>query len=170
MVPGYPRRTRKADHHMAKMTIIDVAPETVAHLTTSSKETPVTETVKVETPKAKFAEQDAYLDILAKHIVPYSVQSGFIRVEGPKGNRLYIANTKTVRRVDISGFEASWVIAKLPHCGPFGSVKQQMLMDGTPSEQLARFELLVETLLAQPAKEKAPKKEKVEEKVAASES
>lgn len=155
---------------MSKMLIVDVAPESIvsqaAPLVAQETEKPVVEVKTV----AKFASKEAYLDILAKHMIPYKVQSGFLRIDGPAGSRLYVANTKTVRRVDISGFETSWTIAKIPHCGPFGAVKQQLQMDGSVEEQLARFELLVHDLLSQPAKEKTTKSIRAEEKIAASES
>ena len=111
-----------------------------------------TETTPVVLKTAAFPTKEQYLAILATAGLQHSLQSGFIKVEGPKGNRLYVAATKTVRRVDISGFEVSFTIAKVPHCGPFGQVKQQMIVDGTVEEQLARFEKLLTELKAQSAK------------------
>ena len=110
-----------------------------------------------ETTKQTFATREQYETLLALKGLPHTIQSGFIRVEGAKGNRLYVAATKTVRRIDISGFEVSREIAKVPHVGVFGNVKQQMKMDGSSEDQLARFELLLGELIAQPAKVPAPK-------------
>jgi len=110
--------------------------------------------------KQLFFARGQYELILNEKGVPYTEQSGFLRVEGAKGNRLYVASTKTVRRIDISGFETDRDLAKSPHTGPFGNVKQQMRLDGDEGEVLFRFAELVDRLLAQPAKqpaEKAPK-------------
>jgi hypothetical protein len=87
-------------------------------------------------------------------------QSGFLKVEAAKGRKIYVAATKMVGRVDISGFEVSSSIGQRPHCGEFGKVKQQLRMEGTVEEVTARFTELVTILLAQPAVEavvKAPK-------------
>ena len=107
-------------------------------------------------PNVTYVPRELFENILAEHGLPTKVQSGFIRVEGPKGNRLYVAATKKVGRIDISGFEVAH-LGQVPHCGVFGNVKQQMRMDGTEAEVLARFESLLRSLMTQPAKVKAPK-------------
>ena len=90
------------------------------------------------------------LAALTTRNLTYIAQSGFLKVEAAKGRLIYIASTKRVGRVDISGFEVSASIGKTPHCGPFGKVKQQLRMDGTEDEVLARFDLLLAELVAQP--------------------
>ena len=127
------------------------------------------ETVVVP-PVAKFGTREQYLAVLQRLGVAHQAQSGFIRVEGPKGNRLYVASTKTVRRVDISGFEAPITIAQTPHMGVFGNVKQQMILTGEAEKDLARFEELVGIMLNQSPKTPAPRvaKPKVEKVVAPS--
>jgi hypothetical protein len=109
--------------------------------------------------------------VLNERNLPTLVQSGFIRVDGPKGSRIYIAATKKVGRIDISGFEVPLTLGMIPHCGVFGRVKQQMRFHGSQEDVLVRFNELLDILLAQPEqiKEKkaapmAPVSEKTEEK------
>lgn len=61
-----------------------------------------------------------------KHGYAVTTQKGFVKVAGPKGRVLYVASTKRVGRVDISGFEMEGAGYVSPHCGPFGNVKQQL--------------------------------------------
>jgi hypothetical protein len=68
-----------------------------------------------------------------------TVQKGFVKVEGPKGRAVYVASTKRVGRVDISGFEMEGPGYVTPHVGPFGNVKQQLDMSLTEEEILANF-------------------------------
>lgn len=77
--------------------------------------------LKDQTPVA----QSKFIDLLKEEGVQYTVQTGFIRVEGPKGRRLYIANTQKVKRVDISGFKVKHG-AHEPIGGEFGRVMQQL--------------------------------------------
>jgi len=119
-----------------------------------------------------YVESSKFLTVLTELEVPFTVQSGFIRVEGAKGRRLYVAATKKVGRVDISGFEVDFG-AKIPHCGPFGNVKQQMDLSPELGEEgiLANFKALVQHMLLLPAvvkevKIKAPKAPRVSKKAA----
>ena len=111
---------------------------------------------------------DTLLAVVTKAGLAYTTQSGFHKVEAAKGNRLYVAATKRCGRVDLSGFliDPNDGLTQTPHCGPFGAVKQQLLMEGgTEAEVVARFERVVAALLLQPAvvkvvkppKAKAPK-------------
>jgi len=114
-------------------------------------------------PNVTYVARTQFEDILTDMGLPTKIQSGFIRVDGARGNRLYVAATKKVGRIDISGFEVDH-LGQTPHCGIFGNVKQQMRMSGTEEEVLARFTSLVKALLSQPAKvkaEKPPKAKKV---------
>ena len=117
-----------------------------------------------------YVESSKFLAVLSDLSVPFTVQSGFIRVEGAKGRRLYVAATKRVGRVDISGFEVDFG-AKTPHCGIFGNVKQQMDLSSELGEEgiLANFKALVQHMLTLPAvikevKVKAPKAPRVSKK------
>jgi len=105
-----------------------------------------------------YVEGSKFLAVLAELNIPHTVQSGFIRVEGAKGRRLYIAATKRVGRIDISGFEVDFG-AKVPHCGVFGAVKQQMDLSNelTESDILSNFRALVEHMMTLPAIEKVAK-------------
>jgi hypothetical protein len=88
----------------------------------------------------------------------FTEQSGFLKVVQP-GGRLYIAATKTVRRVDISGFEVPQGLGKVPHCGVFGAVKQQLRLGTDSLEALANLDKALDILMALPAP--APKEPKV---------
>lgn len=117
-------------------------------MTTDTTTTPAT---------PKFATRDQYELAIQNAGLSFTEQSGFLKVEAAKGRRVYVAATKTVRRIDLSGFELSSSLAKVPHCGIFGQVKQQMRLDGTPEEQVARFVEVLAELVKLPAVEKAPK-------------
>lgn len=120
--------------------------------------TPTVVNAKTEGPQ--YATREQYEEIIARLGAFFIEQSGFLKVNQP-GGKLYVAATKTVRRVDLSGFEHGLGrLTKTPHCGVFGKVRQQMRVDGTPAEQLARFEELLRHLMTLPAPApvaKAPK-------------
>ena len=97
--------------------------------------------------------------LLTERGLAFTEQSGFLKVIQP-GGRLYIAATKTVRRVDISGFEVTNSLGKVPHCGVFGAVKQQLKLGTDGAEALANLVAVLDILVALPApapKVKAPK-------------
>jgi len=97
--------------------------------------------------------------LLTARGLAFTEQSGFLKVIQP-GGRLYIAATKTVRRVDISGFEVTNSLGKVPHCGVFGAVKQQLKLGTDGAEALANLVAVLDILVALPApapKVKAPK-------------
>lgn len=96
-------------------------------------------------------------NIIAESGLPATLQKGFVRVDGPKGRRLYVASTKRVGRVDISGFEVS-LGGQAPHCGPFGNVKQQLDMSLPQEEVLENFRWLLVTMASLPAVEKPARK------------
>ena len=108
-----------------------------------------------------YVENSKFVTVLDELNVPFTVQSGFLRVEGPKGRRLYVAATKKVGRVDISGFEVEFG-AKVPHCGVFGKVKQQMDLSPELTEEgiLENFRAIVTHMLQLQPVEKAPAKPK----------
>lgn len=92
--------------------------------------------------------------------LPSREQSGYIRIDGAKGRRVYVAATKKVGRVDISGFEVEFG-AKVPHMGVAGNVKQQLDLSPELTEAgiLENFAALLATLKTLPPVEKAPKPE-----------
>jgi hypothetical protein len=89
--------------------------------------------------------------ILASEL-PMTGQKGFVKVQGPTGRAVYVASTKRVGRVDISGFEVSYGVT--PHCGPFGNVKQQLDFSKPEDEILSDFTQLLADLKAQAPVEK----------------
>ena len=65
-------------------------------------------------------------------------KSGWLKCTAPNGiARVYVAMTKKCGRVDLSGFEMPLELGhtQLPHCGPFGRVKQQLNMGNSRSER-----------------------------------
>lgn len=102
--------------------------------------------------------------VLVAKGVPHVKQSGFYRVEGPKGRRLYVAATKKCGRIDISGFTVPF--GAVPHfLGKFGRVEQMLDMSLPAEDIMTNFSALVDHMLTLPpevkeAKPKAPKAKK----------
>lgn len=88
----------------------------------------------------------------------FTLQKGFVKVQGPKGRNLYVAATKRVGRVDISGFETD--LAGITSLGElaFGNVKQQLDFSRTEDEILATFTAVLAHMATLPAVEKAQRK------------
>jgi hypothetical protein len=112
--------------------------------------------VAITTP-VTYANRSDFELLINEAGLTFREQSGFLRVDGPKGNRIYVAATKTVRRVDLSGFEAPLEIAKPHKLGTFGGVSQELRITGDLVEDLARFATLLEILKAQAPKEPVAK-------------
>lgn len=101
-------------------------------------------------------EQGKFLDILKEMGVPYTEQTGFIRVEGPKGRRIYVARTKGVRRVDISGFNLeAGAVALDKDEAPTGRVKQQLDFTQDEAHILSTFRKAVKHMMSLPPSETA---------------
>lgn len=118
-----------------------------------------TDTAPVAPVAPTFMTKDQAIAILAEFGLSHIEQSGFLKVAAP-GGRIYIAATKTTRRVDISGFEVDPSLGKVPHCGPFGKVKQQLRLGASADEAMSNLRALLAVLVALPAPEpkvKAPK-------------
>lgn len=123
---------------------------------------PATATVAVK-PAPIYMTRSEAEDLLESLGLPFIEQSGFIKVALP-GARVYIAATKTIRRVDLSGFTHP-TLGKTPHCGEFGAVKQQLILGTSAQEALANLEEVLRYAAALPApapKVKAPKAKKVQ--------
>jgi hypothetical protein len=93
--------------------------------------------------------------LIAASGLPMSGQKGFVKVSGPKGRVVYVASTKRVGRVDISGFEMEGAGYVTPHCGPFGNVKQQLDFSLGEDEILSNFAALLEHMKSLAPVEKA---------------
>ena len=109
-------------------------------------------------PKASlFATKEQYVAILTGLGLPIVEQSGFIKVQAP-GGKMYVAATKTCRRIDLS-FEMPLTeqLTKVPHCGVFGKIVQQMVVGTGPEGDLERFEEVLTHMLALPAPVKVVK-------------
>lgn len=91
--------------------------------------------------------------ITAKGLTPVP-QAGFVKVSGAKGRTLYVARTKRVGRVDLSGFEAPAEMGTRNLGGEsFGAVTQQLRFDLPEAEVLANFEKVLDHMLTLPARE-----------------
>lgn len=91
-----------------------------------------------------------------------SEKSGWIRVDGQNGRRLYVPKTKKVGRVDLVGIGHSASPAGVTSLGEgkFGAVTHQLNFDRSESEVLAMFSALLEELKTAPAVEKPAKEPK----------
>lgn len=111
-------------------------------------------------PEAPFATKEAYLAILAQANIPVDDQSGFIKVLLP-GGRLYVANTKTVRRIDLAEFEVGLgTLTKTPK-KPNGKVMQEAILGRGATKDLETFTAILTHLQSLPAIEKAKPAPKV---------
>jgi len=101
----------------------------------------------------------AAFDLVVKEFPSLSVEekAQWTKLEGAKGRKVYLPKTKTVRRVDIAGFEVEPSMAMVPKQGVFGAVKQQLRLHGTEVDILNRFRKLLSTLVSLTAVEKAAK-------------
>jgi hypothetical protein len=87
--------------------------------------------------------------IILRSDIPHKLQKGFVKLVGPQGRNIYVAATKRVGRVDLSGFEMLDAEGKLipgfvkPHCGEFGNVKQQLDFSLPQEDILQNFELVI---------------------------
>lgn len=107
-----------------------------------------------------YIAREQFENLIKASGLPSREQSGYIRIDGAKGRRVYVAATKKVGRVDISGFEVQFG-AKTPHMGVAGNVKQQLDLNPELTEAgiLANFGALLAVLKELPPVEKAPKPE-----------
>lgn len=99
--------------------------------------------------------------IVQKSGAPCTEQRGYLKVEPAPGRKLYVAKTKTVRRVDVSGTGLEkWGVGGVLDLGDqkFGEVRQQLDFSRTEDEVLAAFELTIEELRAMGPRAKQSKK------------
>lgn len=91
--------------------------------------------------------------------LPMHPQSGFIKVAGAKGRNVYVARTKAVGRVDLSGFEMPAGTPGIVDLGGegFGAVKQQVDFTLTEQEVLGTIARVLEYMASLPAREIARK-------------
>jgi hypothetical protein len=114
--------------------------------------------------------------ITARGLTPVP-QAGFVKVSGAKGRNLYVARTKRVGRVDLSGFEYTGDGVRNLGGESFGAVTQQLRFDLPEEQVLANFTAILDHMLTLPAREvekkaaepkaKAPKAQGWSDKVAA---
>ena len=84
----------------------------------------------------RYVSRDLFEKAITEEGFSWLEQSGYLKVSGPKGHRIYVSRQKNVSRVDISGFEHGAGV--VPHCGSFGNVHQQLDM----SDQLTEVQIL----------------------------
>ena len=110
----------------------------------------------------KYVAQEKFLQLASDLSLSTSEQAGFIKVHGPKGRQVYIAKTKMVGRVDISGFEVREVFpGAIKYLGGegFGAVKEQLNMDPDRTEEaiLEDFARILGHMTTLPPTEKVKK-------------
>lgn len=111
-------------------------------------------TKKTMIDAAKFEE------MIVARLLPHVAQKGFVKVTTPNGHRMYIANTKTVGRIDLSGFEMPEGTEGIVRLGgeSFGLVRQQVEFVGrTEDEILATTAQVLDHMMTLPPAEKAKK-------------
>lgn len=97
--------------------------------------------------------------------LPYAEQKGWIKISGAKGRNVYVAKTKTVGRVDISGFVSPTEGTRMldPESEAHGSVAQGLDFSLSQDEILIAFTDLLTHLAtlpeAEPVKRTMKKKE-----------
>jgi hypothetical protein len=79
-------------------------------------------------------------------------QAGFVKVAGKKGRNVYIAKTKRVGRIDLSGFEVKMVGIEDLGGEAFGAVKQQVDFSRTQDEILATTKAVLEHMVTPEAR------------------
>lgn len=85
-------------------------------------------------------------------------QAGFIKLSGAKGRNVYVARTKRVGRVDLSGIDFTGDGVRNLGGESFGAVTQQLRFDLPEDQVLANFRSVLQHMLSLPARE-VPKKE-----------
>lgn len=82
-------------------------------------------------------------------------QAACLKISGPEGNNVYVAKTKDVGRIDISGFKVpiEWGVINLTEYQRIGAVEQQIDFSDTRSEEeiLLTFRKILELLPTLPA-------------------
>lgn len=111
-----------------------------------------------ETKAKLFATREMYEKVLSDMGVASKVQSGFLKVEPVEGRRMYVPTTKTVRRVDLAGWEHGLgSLTKVPDQGVFGQVRQQMRCGQGAEQDIRNFTALLSHLLTLSPVEKEAK-------------
>jgi len=98
---------------------------------------------------------DSFTGVLDAMQVPYVVQSGFVRVEGPEGRRMYVGRGRITTTVHLSGFTSEHGARDLQK-SPSARVQQEMDWPAGLSavEQLRLFRDLVAFMLSLDARPK----------------
>jgi hypothetical protein len=141
-----------------------ITDENVAEPSPEFNQPATVEVPKTVVVKQEWMTREDVLGLISSKGLQILQQSGYFKVEASKGNRVYVPVTKTVRKVFLSGFEVSMSLAEMPKNGAFGSVKQQMKVEGTKVQQLERLGQILDILIAQDPKTVKPsmKAKKVE--------
>jgi hypothetical protein len=86
----------------------------------------------------KYVAVEKFLQLASDLGMQSEEQKGFWKIHGPKGRQVYVARTKNVGRVDISGFEVREVLpGSVNYLGgeKFGAVQEQLNMDPSRTEE-----------------------------------
>lgn len=91
--------------------------------------------------------------------LPLTLQAGFVKIAGPKGHNVYVAATKRVGRVDLSGFTMDVPgVNTLGEDEKFGNVLAQMDFSRSEEEILATFAEVLAHMATLAPKEKVSRK------------
>ena len=88
-----------------------------------------------------YVARERFEAIASKLGLPCLEQAGFVKVSGAKGRNMYVARTKRVGRVDLSGFVPEGIegVTVLPEGERFGAVHAQLDFSRTEKEILATY-------------------------------
>lgn len=103
-----------------------------------------------------YVAQDKVETIIAKHPgLTVTTQAGFVKLSAAAGRNLYVARTKGVGRIDVSGFLFEDPgVRTLGEGERFGKVHQQFDFTRTEDEILASLDACLGHMLTLPAAEK----------------
>lgn len=133
-------------------------------MTTATTESTATVAPAAAAPAVKvptWNTPEAYLAKAAEYGFAVSTLAGWHKIEAAKGIRCFVARTKTVRRIDIAGFEPNPSFTQVPHVGKFGTVTAQLRLEGySAAEQMEHFVKLMDAMKLEapmPVKERKAK-------------
>lgn len=100
-----------------------------------------------------YIDFDKFGQIIRVSGLDHQEQAGFVKVSGERGRNVYVARTKRVGRVDVSGFKAEFPGVTDLGDMSFGKVEQQLDFNLPEDDILRNFRRLLGVLKAMPAAE-----------------
>jgi len=122
----------------------------------------MTKTNDEESVINKYASLASYKEVLSRREdMTVLDQSGYIRVESRGGQRLYVSKTKTVRRVDVYGFEHGLGLLTTMSGNPHGKVIQQLMLGKGSENDISTFVAMLDYMATLAPFEKEKKKQTI---------